>query len=248
MRWSAIRSLLWKETRQIGRNRTAMLTAMMLPFIILFLAPMQLLVAMHFGGGSGFDQLRDSPLPGFADVTDPGQLLVQFFYPMMLVIGGLLLPSLTTAYAIVAERERRSLELLISLPVTVAEILTAKLLAVLAVTAVIGLPYVAIVLTLLLILGIAGPATIPALLAPFLAAIACSIGISLLLTLLARDFRTANNLSGAFVVPALVLTIGTLSTVGGPARTYVLAAALLTLGAVAIFAALRWVSIERYLE
>jgi ABC-2 type transport system permease protein len=248
MRASSIRSLLWKETRQLGRNRTAMLTAAMLPFIILFLAPIQLLVAVHFGGGPGIEELRDLPLPGFADVSDPSQLLVQFFYPMLLVMGGLLLPSLTTTYAIVAERERRSLELLISLPVTVAEILTAKLLAVLAVTALIGLPYIAVVLTLLLILGIAGPATIPALLAPFFAAVACSIGISLLLTLLARDFRTSNNLSGAFVLPVLLLTVATLGTVGGPARTYVLAAVLLTLGAIAVFAALRWVSFERYLE
>ena len=248
MRASSIGSLLWKETRQLGRNRTAMLTAAMLPFIILFLAPIQLLVAVHFGGGPGVDQLQGSPLPGFADVTDPRQLLVQFFYPMLLVIGGLLLPSLTTTYAIVAERERRSLELLISLPVTVAEILTAKLLAVLAVTAMIGLPYVAIVLTLLLVLGFADAATIPALLAPFLAAVACSIGISLLLTLLARDFRTANNLSGAFVVPALLITVGTLGAVGGPARTYVLAALLLALGGIAMVAALKWVSVERYLE
>lgn len=248
MRAGVIRSLLWKETLQIGRNRTAMLTAAMLPFVILFLAPIQLLVAVHFGGAAQFEQLRDSPLPGFADVTDPRQLLVQFFYPMLLVMGGLLLPSLTTAYAIIAERERRSLELLISLPVTVAEILTAKLLAVLAVTALIGLPYVAIVITLLLVLGVAGPETIPALLAPFIAAVACSTGISLLLTLFARDFRTANNLSGAFIVPALLLTVGTLSAVGGPARTYVLAALLFTFGAVAIFAALKWVSVERYLE
>lgn len=248
MRASAIRSLLWKETRQIGRNRTAMLTAAMLPFVILFLAPIQLLVALHFGGGAGFDQLRDSPLPGLTDVTDPSQLLVQFFYPMLLVIGGLLLPSLTTTYAIVAERERRSLELLISLPVTVSEILAAKLLAVLAVTAVIGLPYVAIVLTLLLVLGVADATAIPALLAPFVAAVACSTGISLLLTLLARDFRTANNLSGAFIVPALLVTVFTLGAVGGPARTYVLALVLLTMGAVAVFAALRWVSFERYVE
>jgi ABC-type transport system involved in multi-copper enzyme maturation permease subunit len=248
MRLSSIRSLLWKETRQLGRNRTAMLTAAMLPFIILFLAPIQLLVALHLGGSPGIEELRNSPLPGFADVTDPSQLIVQFFYPMLLVMGGLLLPSLTTTYAIVAERERRSLELLISLPVTVAEILAAKLLAVLAVTALIGLPYVAIVITLLLILGIAGPETIPALLAPFLAAVACSICISLLLTLLARDFRTSNNLSGAFVVPALLLTIATLSAVAGPARTYVVAVILLALGAVALLAALRWVSVERYLE
>ncbi len=248
MRASSIRSLLWKETRQIGRNRTAILTAALLPFIILFLAPLQLLVAMRLGGGPGIEQLRNSPLPGFSDVNDPTQLLVQLFYPMLLVVGGLLLPSLTTTYAIVAERERRSLELLLSLPVTVGEILAAKLLAVLAVTAVIGLPYVAIVLALLLVLGIADAGTIPALLAPFVAAVACSTGISLLLTLLARDFRTANNLSGAFIVPALFLSIATLGAVGGPARTYVLALVLLALGAVAIFTALRWVSFERYLE
>ena len=248
MRLSAIRSLLWKETRQIRRNRSAVLTAAMLPFIILFLAPIQLLVAMHVGSGPALEQLRNSPLPGFSDVTDPAQLIVQFFYPMLLVIGGLLLPSLTTTYAIVAERERRSLELLLSLPVTVAEILAAKLLAVLAVTALVGLPYVAVILTLLLVLGIASAATIPALLAPFIAAVVCSMCISLLLTLLARDFRTANNLSGAFAVPAILLTVATLGAVGGPTRTYVVALVLLALGAIALFGALRWVSFERYLE
>ena len=248
MRLSAIRSLLWKETRQIRRNRSAVLTAAMLPFIILFLAPIQLLVAMHVGSGPALEQLRNSPLPGFSDVTDPAQLIVQFFYPMLLVIGGLLLPSLTTTYAIVAERERRSLELLLSLPVTVAEILAAKLLAVLAVTALVGLPYVAVILTLLLVLGIASAATIPALLAPFIAAVVCSMCISLLLTLLARDFRTANNLSGAFAVPAILLTVATLGAVGGPTRTYVVAVVLLALGAIALFGALRWVSFERYLE
>lgn len=248
MKASSIRSLLWKESRQLGRNRTAMLTAALLPFIILFLAPIQLLVAVHFGAGPELEQLGDFPLPGLAEVNEPSELLVQFFYPMLFVMGGLLLPSLTTTYAIVAERERRSLELLISLPVSVAEILTAKLLAVLTVTALIGLPYVAVVLTLLLVLGIAGPATIPALLAPFLAAVACSIGISLLLTLLARDFRTSNNLSGAFVVPVLLLTVGTLGAVSGPARTYVLALVLLALGSVAVLIALRWVTVERYLD
>ncbi|HKY50501.1 MAG TPA: ABC transporter permease subunit [Candidatus Limnocylindria bacterium] len=248
MRAGAIRSLLWKETRQIGRNRTAMVTAAVLPFILLFVAPIQLVIATHFGGSRGLEQLRDAPLPGFADVAEPTQLLLQVFYPLLLVIGGLLLPSLTTTHAIVVERERRSLELLIALPVLVGEILAAKLLAVLAVTAVIGLPYVAVVLTLLLVLGIAGPATIPALLAPFLAAVACSTGISLLLTLLARDFRTANNLSAVFVIPALVITVGILGAVAGPARTYVLSLALLLVGAAAIVAALRWVSFERYLE
>ncbi len=248
MRRGTITNLLWKETRQLGRNRTAMLTAALLPFLILFLAPIQLIVGARLGGSRGMEQLREAPIPGLADITDPAQLLVQFFYPLLLVIGGLLLPSLTTTYAIVTERERRSLELLVSLPVTVGEIIAAKLLAVLSVTAMIGIPYVAVVLTLLIVLGLAGPAVIPALLAPFVAAVVCSTAIALLLTLLARDFRTANNLNGAFFVPALLLSVGTLAGVSGPARTYVLALVLLVLAAVALVVALRWVSFERYLD
>ena len=248
MRASTITTLLWKETRQLGRNRTAMLTAALLPFLILFLAPIQLIIGAKVGGDRGMEQLREAPLPGFSDVTDPAQLLVQFFYPLMLVIGGLLLPSITTTYAIVTERERRSLELLVSLPVTVREIVAAKLLAVLAVTAMIGVPYVAITLTLIIVLGLAGPEVIPALVAPFAAAVVCSTAIALLLTLLARDFRTANNLNGAFFVPALFLSVVILAGVGGQARTYVLSLALLVLAVVAFAIALRWVSVERYLD
>ena len=248
MRTRSIAVLLWKEARQLGRNRTAMLTAALLPFLILFLAPIQLIVGTRLGGDRGMDQLREAPIPGFADITDPGQLLVQFFYPLLLVIGGLLLPSITTTYAIVAERERRTLELLISLPVTVREIVAAKLLAVLAVTAMIGIPYVAITITLIVVLGLGGIGIVPALVAPFVAAVVCSTAIALLLTLLARDFRTANNLNGAFFVPALLLSVGTLAAVGGQARTYVLALVLLALAAVAFAAALRWVSFERYLD
>ena len=247
MRTAAIAALLWKETRQIGRNRTALLTATFLPFIILFVAPIQLLIQFKLVGARGLDPTGTS-FPGFAGVRDPIDLLIGFIYPLLFVLGGLLLPSLTTAYAIVAERERRSLELLISLPVSVSEILTAKLLAVLLVTALVGLPYVAVVLTLLLVLGVADAATVAALLAPFAAAVTCSTAISLLLTLLARDFRTANNLNGAFFVPILILTLGTMSLVGGPARTYVLSVVLLALAGLALAIALRWISFERYLD
>ena len=69
-----------------------------------------------------------------------------------------------------------------------------------------------------------------------------------LLTLLARDFRSANNLSGVLFVPVIIVTAITLSAVGGPARTYVLSAVLLVLAGITLVAALRWVTFERYLE
>ena len=245
MRPFAVRALLWKELRQVGRNRTALLTAAFLPFVLLFFAPIQLLFQFRVLGARGLTP--NLPLPGI-DTSDPQQLLLQLIYPILFVLGGLLLPSLTTSYAIVAERERRSLELLVSLPVTVTEILSAKLLMVLVVTCLVGLPYLAVVFVLLLAIGVATPAVIPALLAPFIAAVICSMAISLLLTLLARDFRSANNLNGVFLVPMLLLTVGTLILVGGPARTYVLAFVLLIVAALAALVAMRWITFERYLE
>jgi ABC-type Na+ efflux pump permease subunit len=246
MRRGVIADLVWKETRQLARNRMALITTAILPFVILLVAPLQLLVQMRLAGSAFAD--RGLPLPGLSGVSDPLQLLVQIVYPLLLVIGGLLMPGLTTTYAIVAERERRSLELLISLPVSVGEILAAKLLSVLMLSLLIGVPYFAIVTTLLIVLGIATAATIPALLYPFLAALFCSIGMSLIITLLARDFRTANNLNGVLFVPVLIIALGTLSAVSGPARTYVLGTMLLLAGAAAALIAIRWISFERYLE
>src|SRR4029079_12114515 len=245
MRLFAIRALLWKELRQVGRNRTALLTATFLPFIILFVAPIQVLLQIRLAGARGLP--TNAPLPGF-DMRDPMQILLQLVYPVLCVIGGLLLPSLTTSYAIVAERERRSLELLVSLPVSVSEILAAKLLMVLVVTGLVGLPYLAVVLTLLLVLGVASAATVPALLAPFLAAVVCSTAMSLLLTLLARDFRSANNLNGALVVPVLFISVATLIAVNAEGRTYILSLVLLALAAITLVIAKRWVTFERYLE
>jgi ABC-type transport system involved in multi-copper enzyme maturation permease subunit len=245
MRAFAIRALLWKELRQVGRNRTALLTATFLPFIILFVAPIQILLQIRIVGARGLP--TNVPLPGL-DPSDPMQLLLQVVYPLLFVIGGFLLPSLTTSYAIVAERERRSLELLVSLPVNVSEILAAKLLMVLVVTALVGLPYLAVVFALLLTLGVASWSTIPALLAPFVAAVICSTAMSLLLTLLARDFRSANNLNGALFVPLIIVSVATLFLVGGGARTYVLSLILLVVAALTLVIAKRWVTFERYLE
>jgi ABC-2 type transport system permease protein len=245
MRPFAVRALLWKELRQVGRNRTALLTAAFLPFVILFIAPIQILFQLRLIGPRGLP--GSVPFPGVTS-SDPDQLLLQLIYPVLFVLGGLLLPTLTTTYAIVAERERRSVELLIALPVSVSEILAAKLAMVLVVTGLVGLPYLAVLLTLLIAIGIADLSAVPSLLAPFSGAVVCSTAISLLLTLLARDFRSANNLNGVFFVPVLVLTVATLGIVGGPARTYVLSAVLLVIAAVAVLAAVRWVTFERYLE
>ena len=85
-------------------------------------------------GVGAFDlRLRSSNGAYRVTALEQAKLMPQWL-ALLFVLGGLLLPTLTTTYAIIAERERRSLELLISLPVSVAEVLAAKILAVLIVT------------------------------------------------------------------------------------------------------------------
>ena len=248
MRFFALRALLWKETRQLGRNRAALITATFLPALILLIAPFSLLIQFRALGSSALGEIGSLPLPGLSSLRGPNDLLLHVLYPVFFVIGGMLLPTMTTTYAIVAERERHSLELLVSLPVSVSEVLAAKLLAVLLVTGIVGLPYIAAFLALLLVLGVAGPSVIPALLLPFAAAVVCSTSTSLLITLLARDFRSANNLSGVFIVPVLIVSGITVTTVGGDGRTYVLSFVLVALAALVLLLATRWITFERYLE
>lgn len=47
---------------------------------------------------------------------------------------------------------------------------------------------------------------------------------------------------------SLLITVGMLMLVGGPARTYLLAVVLLLLAALAAVVAMRWITFERYLE
>lgn len=248
MRAFALAALLWKETRQIGRNRGALFTATFLPAVLLLLAPVSLLVQLQLPNSNSLRQMRAVPLAGLSSVASPTELLLQVIYPVLFIMGGMLLPAMTTSYAIVAERERQTLELLVSLPVSVKEVLATKLLAVLIVTALVGLPYVAVFVTLLMVLGVAGPPAIPILLAPFVSAVVVSISASLLVTLLARDFRTANNLSGAFIVPVLIISSVIVATVGGAVRVYALSAVLIALAGLVLLLATRWVTFERYLE
>jgi ABC-type Na+ efflux pump permease subunit len=248
MRGFALAALLWKETRQIGRNRGALFTATFLPAVLLLLAPVSLLVQLQLPNSNSLRQMRALPLAGLSSVASPNELLLQVIYPVLFIMGGMLLPAMTTSYAIVAERERQTLELLVSLPVSVKEVLATKLLAVLIVAALVGLPYVAVFVTLLMVLGVAGPPAIPILLAPFVSAVVVSISASLLVTLLARDFRTANNLSGAFIVPVLIISSVIVATVGGAVRVYVLSAVLIALAGLVLLLATRWVTFERYLE
>jgi ABC-2 type transport system permease protein len=71
--------------------------------------------------------------------------------------------------------------------------------------------------------------------------------MALLIALLARDLRTANNLNGALLGPLMLVMFAILFGLSGWARLTALVVVLLGAGAVAFLVALRWLTFERYL-
>jgi ABC-2 type transport system permease protein len=242
----SVRILLGKELAQLGRSRAALVSATLIPLLLLVIVPVPQLIAfsktpinipeLPGGGPAGLQSLRGA------------DFFVQLLYPLLVTICGLIVPSLAASYTIVSERERRTLELLIALPVRLTDILLAKLLSILILGVLVTVPLFAITATLVVILDVAPAGTVVLLLIPLIAAVICSTCLSLLLTLLARDFRTANNVNGILFFPVLIATVGVLGAVAGSARFVVLGVTLLTLGAIALVIGARWITFERYLD
>jgi ABC-2 type transport system permease protein len=152
---------------------------------------------------------------------------------------GLILPLMMASFLLIIEKERRTLELLIALPVRVQHILTAKLLATVTLSSLIAVPLLVIDIVALPLLGAADLSQVVALPLVLVAAIAFSSSGTLLVSLVANDFRSANNFGGALIGPTLlVIVLLTAIVPGGVVRPLVIAS-LLGLGAVGLQVAAR---------
>ncbi len=244
-----VRVLLKKELRQFVRSRNAILTGLLLPALIMVVAPLAQLsasVADSAGRASSASALPPT-VPGLAGLSQLSDIFLYVTFPLFFVLGGLMTPSLAAAHTVISERERRSIELLVALPVSVTDILVAKTAANLLVASATLLPLFVIDAVAVLTLTRAGVLYVLAALVLVLSSLIASIGISLLLALVARDFRTANNLNGFFVVPTMLMTGLCVTLVPGLWRFPVLSALMLGLGGLAYLVAVRWLTFERYL-
>lgn len=247
----AIMALVWKEMRQVRRNRGALATAILLPALLLVVIPLA-----QF---KGFQAMTPEAL-AVANQTNPANaaLMARFarpldayttvLLPLFVTLTGVLAAPITAMYTVVAERERRTLDLLMALPVSVGDVLAAKVLSVLLMGTAVTLPLLAITTVVLLSQSAISVGYAALLFLVLLAALLSSIGVTLVITLLARDYRTANNLSGLQIVPVLFGGVAILVLVPGPARFLVLTLLLLLTGGLALYAAQRWITFERYLS
>ena len=248
MSWSAVWALVGKELRQVRRSRGALASSTLLPILLMLVVPLGQLAAFSAAAGDTLSAARNpANAVLLARFEGPLDMYTSLLLPLFVAMTGVVVPSVATAYAVVAERERRSLDLLMVLPVTVSEVLVAKVLSVFAVALGVVLPLFVVQAAVLLSAGVADIGRVLALLLVLVGAFTCSVGVTFVITILARDYRTANNLSGMQIGPVVLLTPLVLLFLPGPLGFVALAAALAAVGLLALLVAWRWITFERYL-
>jgi ABC-2 type transport system permease protein len=245
-----VRILFRKEWRQLVRSRGAMLTALLLPILLLVIIPGLQMLGMKAGGARPVDLPPGVELPrGMRELVDDPLAMMRAMLVPFIALGGLIVPSVTASYILITERESRTLELLVALPVRVGQILLAKLLALLALASLVTLVLFSVDAVLILGLGIGSPGVVLALLAVLLTSLTFSTTSALLVSLLARDFRTANNLNGLLIGPTLLVCFFVTLAVPGPILSSLLLAALFAVGSgAATLVAMKVVTFERLLR
>ena len=247
VRWSQVQFLFWKEVLQLTRNQVAMLGSLLMPAFLMVLAPLlALLAAREPGFGRVEVPELTARLPGFAEVRSLQDVFLTITLPMLFVLVSLLTPMLSAIYTLIIERERRSLELLMALPVLVDDILAAKLAAILATGVATTLSMFLVDAVVILTLTPAGTSYVVGAGFLVLSTLLASVGGSLLLALLAREVRRATELGALLCIPPLFLTGLCVVFVPGTARFAVLGLLMLALACAAMYTGLRHLTYERY--
>ncbi|MDP3274501.1 MAG: ABC transporter permease subunit [Deltaproteobacteria bacterium] len=249
---SALKTLLRKEALQLMRSRSALATATLLPALLLMVAPLGQMAALLRADHKGWETVLPPNFrapPGLVGIERDASVLLRFLMGCLVAMGGLVVPAVAASYTMVAERESRTLELLAALPVRIRDVLGAKLAVIFALAVAVTTAMLTLDVVVMLRLHLA---TVPFVLSLFvllLCALLYSTASALLMSLLARDFRTANQLGGALLGPTTVIAVVVLAY-GPPGALAVLVLALIFLVAagIALYVALRVVTFERLLR
>lgn len=235
-----LRALLQKEMRQITRSRRTVIAAFAVPILMLIVVTLGDIVALRIGFGSHRLYLLSS-----ARSVSPETLLRHFSLPILVTISSLVTPSILMGDVLLGERERRTLELLIALPITALDVVLAKLTAVLGFALAVTVPVFLLNVLIVSLLGYATPFQEVALAGLLLAAVLYSAGSGLLVALLAGEPRAANIVSGLVLGPIVPVEGLILAGVPGESAIVISLVVLAALAVLVLLWSLRSATFER---
>lgn len=235
-----LRALLQKETRQITRSRRTVVAALAVPILMLVVVTLGDIVALRIGFGSHPLYLLSS-----ARSVSPETLLRHFSLPILVTISSLVTPSILMGDVLLGERERRTLELLVALPITALDVVLAKLVAVIGFAVAVTAPVFLLNVAIVSAFGYATASQEIALGALLLAAVFYSAGSGLLVALLAGEPRAANIVSGLVLGPIVPMEGLILAGISGESAIVLAFVALGLLAVLVLLWSLRSASFER---
>jgi ABC-type transport system involved in multi-copper enzyme maturation permease subunit len=245
-------TLCRKEALQLFRSRSALATATLLPALLLLFAPIGQMASLVNSQTRGWIMALPpsfKPPPGLVGLERDPSVIARFLLAALVAMGGLVVPAVASSYTLISERESRTLELLAALPIRVRDVLASKLLVILGLSIMVTGAMLSLDVAVLWRLGMGSVPFGLSLFALLLSGLLYSTASALLISLLARDFRAANQLGGALLGPTTVLAVAVLGY-GPPGAGSVLLLSLLFLlaAAIALYVALRVITFERLLR
>jgi ABC-type transport system involved in multi-copper enzyme maturation permease subunit len=236
----ALGTLFHKETRQITRSKKTVAAAALVPALMLIFVTFGDIITLKLGFGNKPIYLLSSS----HSVTGT-YLLRHYTLPVLVSISALVTPSIVMGDILFGERERRTLDLLVALPISARQVVLAKLLSVLLFAVCVTLPLFAVNVLIVNACGYASPIQTFGLLEILAAAICYSAGSALVIAFVAGEARAANIISGLLLGPIVPLEGLILGSVKGDLAFTICAIMLLCLAAGCLTWASRLLSFER---
>jgi len=221
--WSAVRAVIGKDVDAVRRSKAIVLPMLIVPFLLLVVLPLVIGIAARSQSSIDVSKFL-SNIPG--DLARPilrlpvrQQLVVlvngYLLAPLFLIVP-LMVSAVLAADAFAGEKERKTLETLLHLPLSERDLFIAKLLA--AFVPAVVLSWVGFVCFAVVTNTVAWPVMhrifVPTRLwlvmifwvAPAVAAL--GLGVMVRVSARARTTQEANQLGGAVILPLIFLAVG----------------------------------------
>jgi len=223
MSWSVIRAIVAKDLMAVRRSKAVIIPMLAVPFLLMVLLPLGLGLAARAPENPQVDNLLGS-LPG--ELADPilalparEQLIVlvngYLLAPLFLIVP-LMVSAVLAADAFAGEKERKTLEALLHLPIRDRELFFAKLLA--AFVPAIAVSWIGFLAFSVVANSVAWsvmhrvfvPTKLWLVMILWVAPAVATLGLAVMVRVSARakTSQEANQLGGAVILPLIFLSVG----------------------------------------
>ena len=220
--WNAIWAVVRKDVTAVRRSKAVVIPMLAVPFLLLVVLPLVIGLAARAQTGGIEEFLSDMPA-GLADpissLPPPQQIVVlvngYLLAPLFLIVP-LMVSAVLAADAFAGEKERRTMETLLHLPISNRDLFVAKLLGAYIPAVVVSWVGFALfcVVTNAVAWGVMHRIFVPTRLwavvifwvAPAVALL--GLGVMVRVSVRARSTQEANQLGGAVVLPLIFLAVG----------------------------------------